>query len=187
MLWCVLLMVCSGIQCRSVSHSIPMSVGHLIGDRVSPNCFNTWPLSCDSQNETWTTSQLDGKVRHENKSLCGWSRHQPQWCVTKNDSESSTVSYRCPLSQNLLFHRIFFLEFGDFPRNCDGTDAIPAPRLVVTQKAITPACLPAPSYPWTTLQPSLRQHSYPAQQHEIVQCSIIFIIEDHNWPYCSRV
>ena len=187
MLWCVLLMVCSGIQCRSVSHSIPMSVGHLIGDRVSPNCFNTWPLSCDSQNETWTKSQLDGEVRHENKSLCGWNRHQPQWCVTKNDSESSTVSYRCPLSQNLLFHRTFFLEFGEFPRRFDETDAIPAPRLVVTQKAITPACLPAPSYPWTTLQPSLRQHSYPAQQHEIVQCSIIFIIEDHNWPYCSRV
>ena len=43
------------------------------------------------------------------------------------------------------------LEFGEFPRSCDGTDAIPAPRLVVTPKAITPACLPAPSYPWTTL------------------------------------
>ena len=38
----------------------------------------------------------------------------------------------------------------------DGTDAIPAPRLVVTPKAITPACLPAPSYPCTTLPPSLR-------------------------------
>ena len=156
MLWCVLLMVCSGIQCRSVSHSIPMSVGHLIGDRVSPNCFNTWPLSCDSQNETWTTSQLDGKVRHENKSLCGWNRHQPQWYVTKNDSESSSVSYRCPLFQNLLFHRIFFLEFGYFPRNLDGKVAFPAPRLVVTPWAITPACLPAPSYPWTTLQHPLR-------------------------------
>ncbi len=111
MLWCVLLMVCSGIQCRSVSHSIPMSVGHLIGDRVSPNCFTTWSLSCDSQNETWTKSQLDGEVRHLNKSLCGWNRHQPQWCVTKNDSESSTVVYRCPLSQNLLFHRTFPQKF----------------------------------------------------------------------------
>ena len=39
-----------------------MSVGHLIGDRVSPNCFNTWPLSCDSQNETWTKSELDGEL-----------------------------------------------------------------------------------------------------------------------------
>ena len=135
MLWCVLLMVCSGIQCRSVSHSIPMSVGHLIGDRVSPNCFNTWPLSCDSQNETWTKSQLDGEVRHENKSLCGWNRHQPQWCVTKNDSESSTVVYRCPLSQNLLFHRTFFLEFGDFPRNFDGKVAIRAPSY---QRAFCP-------------------------------------------------
>jgi hypothetical protein len=156
MLWCVLLMVCSGIQCRSVSHSIPMSVGHLIGDRVSPNCFNTWPLSCDSQNETWTKSQLDGEVRHENKSLCGWNRHQSQWCVTKNDSESSTVVYRCPLSQILLFHRTFSQNFGDFPRNFDGTDAIPVPRLVVTPEAITPACLPAPSYPCITLPPSLR-------------------------------
>ena len=156
MLWCVLLMVCSGIQCRSVSHSIPMSVGHLIGDRVSPNCFTTWSLSCDSQNETWTKSQLDGEVRHENKSLGGWNRHQPQWYVTKNVSESSTVSYRCPLSQNLLFHRIFFLEFGDFPRNLDGKVAIRAPRLVVPPKAIIPACLPAPSYPWTTRQHSLR-------------------------------
>ena len=68
---------------------------------------STWSLSCDSQNETWTKSQLDGEVRHENKSLCGWNRHQPQWYVTKNDSESSSVSYRCPLSQNLLFHRTF--------------------------------------------------------------------------------
>ena len=117
---------------------------------------STWSLSCDSQNETWTKSQLDGEVRHENKSLCGWNRHQPQWCVTKNDSESSTVSYRCPLSQNLLFHRTFFLEFENFSRNCDGRDAISAPRLVVTPWAITPACLHAPSYPWTTLPPSLR-------------------------------
>ena len=80
-----------------------------------------------------------------------------------------TVVYRCPPFQNLYFYRTFFLDFGEFPRRFDETDAIPAPRLVVTQKAITPACLPAPSYPWTTPQHSLRQHSYPAQQHETVQ------------------
>ena len=61
--------------------------------------------------------------------------------------------YRGPLA---TFDERFILEFGDVPRNCDGKVAIRAPRLVVTPKAITPACLPAPSYPWTTLQPSLR-------------------------------
>ena len=59
----------------------------------------------------------------------------------------------------------FFLEFGDFPRNFDGTDAIPDPRLVVTPKAITPACLPAPSYPWrradtiSSLMTAVARHS----------------------------
>ena len=80
-----------------------------------------------------------------------------------------TVVYRCPPFQNLYFHRTFFLEFGDVPRKLDGRDAISAPKVVVTPKAITPACSPAASYPWTTLQHSLRQHSYPAQQHETVQ------------------
>ena len=67
-----------------------------------------------------------------------------------------TVVYRCPPFQNLHFHRTFFLDFGDVPRKLDGRDAISAPKVVVTPKAITPACSPAPSYPWTTLPPSLR-------------------------------
>ena len=60
----------------------------------------------------------------------------------------------------------FFQNFGDFPRNFDGTDVFPAPRLVVTPKAITPAFLPAPSYPCTTLQHSLR-HATGAPQPRI--------------------
>ena len=39
-----------------------------------------------------------------------------------------TVVYRCPPFQNLHFHRTFFLDFGEFPRRFDETDAIPAPE-----------------------------------------------------------